>query len=133
MLLRKDINENIFNDRFRDTFVSHTDSWFPIMGYSFNPSFEFASVAEKVLIANGFGNHPIGMPLKEFYPALLKGIYEGVYKYDEDEDDDDYDDDDDDDDKYEGCSVDLSDSDWELVAAIERYSYQSSTTKWPTV
>ena len=128
-LLRQDINQNIFNDKFRDTFVTHRDSWFPIMGYSFNPSRSLAGVAENVLISNGFGGHPIGMPLKEFYPALLKAIYHGNYTYVKGEDINV----DLNDEEYDSYSVDLSDADWELVEAIERYTYQATTTKWPTV
>jgi hypothetical protein len=106
-LLRQDINRNIFNGRFNDTFVYHTDSWFPIMGYSFNPSVALATEAEKILAAHGMSNDPIGMSLKVFYRALVKNI--------------DY------------ATTDLSDSDWEMLEALQRYSLQSKSTKWPTV
>jgi hypothetical protein len=106
-LLRDDINRNIFNSRFSDTFVYHTDSWFPIMGYSFNPSVALATEAEKVLRAHGYSNDPIGMPLRDFYPAMIKHL--------------------------ENSGTELSDSDWEMMEAYERYSLQMNTTKWPTV
>lgn len=107
ILLREDINENIFNGNFDDHFIYHSESWFPLMGYSFNPSPELADEAQKVLVGHGYGRDPIGMPLKKFYPALMESI---------DEED-----------------PDLSDEDWELLDAIERYSYQTDTTEWPTV
>ena len=106
-LLRMDINRNIFNGKFNDTFIYHTDSWFPIMGYSFNPSVALATEAEKILAAHGMSNDPIGMPLKVFYRALVKNI--------------DY------------ATTDLAESDWEMLEALQRYSLQSKSTKWPTV
>ena len=55
---------------------------------------------------------------------------------DEDEDDgDDYDYDDDDDeyDEEDEDMAGLSESDWALIGALERYSYQSASQTWPKV
>jgi len=106
-LLREDINRNIFNGKFTDTFVYHTDSWFPIMGYSFNPSIELAQEAQKVLSDHGLSNHPTGMPLKDFYPAMMRTI--------------------------ENSEAELSVEDFQLIDALRRYSLQSNATKWPSV
>ena len=129
-LFREDINENILNGCFRDTFVNQTDSWFPIMSYDFNPSAELAEVVEKVLVANGFGNHHTGMAAKKFYPALIREIYHGVDD-DDDDDDDEYDESEYQDEEDE--PMELSDSDWDMIDAIKKYTYQSAATEWPTV
>jgi len=126
-LFRPDINYNIFNGWFDGTFVFHSDSWFPINGYSFNPSPEMAETADKVLEINGFGHHPIGMPLKDFYPALMSFLGEDEWDDDDGYDDDEY---------YDEDGFDengLSESDWALIEALERYAAQSGASEWPKV
>jgi len=110
--LREDINRNIFNGRFNDTFVFHSDSWFPINGYSFNPSVTLAHEAKKVLMAHGFAGHPIGMPLRDFYPALVKSIKDDVEN---------------------DVEMNLSLDDIQVIGILKKYTHQTNTTKWPTV
>lgn len=104
-LMRNDINEQIHHGRFIDAFVYHSDSWFPIMGYSFNPAHKLATKIKGVLSNHGFLSDPSGMPLRDFYPALKRSIN----------------------------VRELSIPDLELMLALKRYSLQSNTTKWPTV
>ena len=103
--LREDIQISIMENRFNDTFVDQTDGWFPLMGYSFNPSIELANQVQKVLDDHGYTNHPIGMPLCDLYPAL-EGRMDTTL---------------------------LSDADLDVVKALKQISTHSNSTKWPTV
>lgn len=104
-LLREDIKKLILENRFEDTFVYQSDGWFPLMGYSFNPSTELAHQVQRVLDDHGYSYDPVGMPLRDLYPALEGSM-----------------------DKTK-----LSDVDLDLVSALKRISLHSNTTKWPTV
>ena len=104
-LLREDIQRQIIQGRFNDTFVYDTDAWFPLMGYSFNPSTEFAYIMQKVLDDHGYRRDPIGMPIRALYRALKRSI----------------------------DVTQLSDVDFELVSALKIISLHSNSEKWPAV
>lgn len=75
------------------------------MGYSFNPSTELVHQVQRVLDDHGYSRDPVGMPLRDLYPAL-----EGSMD-----------------------TTKLSDVDLDLVSALKQISLHSNTTKWPTV
>mmetsp|Transcript_4189 Transcript_4189/g.10125 ORF Transcript_4189/g.10125 Transcript_4189/m.10125 type:complete len:789 (+) Transcript_4189:259-2625(+) len=141
-LLREDIEAQIWNGYFGDTFVSKRnenedeeqedgyyfanayygyfnddemdgssrepisgDRWFPVMGYSFNPSPGLALELEGVLSDHGYQRDPVGMPLRDFFPGLKRRTIDGET---------------------------FSDSDQALIEALEVLSYHSASD-WPTV
>ena len=62
----------------------------------------------------------------------MKSLYGAIYD-DDYGDDYDYDDDDDEYDEEDEDMAGLSESDWALIGALERYSYQSASQTWPKV
>ena len=104
-LLREDIQSSIREGSFNNSFVHRTDGWFPIQGYSFNPSTEMARQVQRILKDNGYSRDPVGMPLRDLYPALLDSI----------------------------DAKSLSSEDLELVSALRQICLHSNGTKWPTV
>lgn len=89
-ILRDDIRLQLIRGSFSRTFVtkhSTDEAWFPLNGYTLNPSKELAKQINAVLDENGYYGHPVGMPLRKLVPALEELIETSKQKLSQDDND----------------------------------------------